>query len=115
MVVEPIRVGLIGAGDNTRVRHIPGFRAIDGVQLVAVCNRSAESGQRVADEFGIERVATDPRQIFDDDSIDAVCIGTWPYRHREYTLCALEAGKHVLCEARMAMDAGQSRDMLRSE
>ena len=112
MVAEPIRVGLIGAGANTRLRHIPGFRAIDGVQVVAVCNRSAESGRRVADEFGIERVAADPEQIFADDSIDAVCIGTWPYRHREYTLRALAAGKHVLCEARMAMDAGQAREML---
>lgn len=107
-----IRVGLIGAGSNTRLRHIPGFQAIDGVELAAVCNRSAESGQRVADEFAIGRVTTDPEEIFGDDSIDAVCIGTWPYRHREYTVRALEAGKHVLIEARMAMDGGEAREML---
>ena len=112
MAEETIRVGLIGAGANTRLRHIPGFQAIDGVRVVAVCNRSIESGRSVAEQFGIEWVATDPQQIFDDDSIDAVCIGTWPYRHREYTLRALEAGKHVICEARMAMDAGEAREML---
>jgi predicted dehydrogenase len=44
--------------------------------------------------------------------LDAVCIGTWPYRHREFTLAALAAGKHVLCEARMAMDATEAEDML---
>ena len=107
-----MRVGRIGAGSNTRLRHIPGFQAIDGVELAAVCNRSAESGRRVADEFDIGRVTTDPEEIFGDDSIDAVCIGTWPYRHREYTVRALEAGKHVLCEARMAMDGGEAREML---
>ncbi len=109
---DPLRIGLIGAGANTRLRHIPGFRAIDGVEVVAVCNRSEESGRRIADEFGIARVETDPAAIFAAGDVDAVCIGTWPYMHREYTVRALEAGKHVLCEARMAMDATEARTML---
>ncbi|MYB42888.1 MAG: Gfo/Idh/MocA family oxidoreductase [Chloroflexi bacterium] len=109
---DTLRIGFIGAGANTRSRHIPGFQAIEGVELAAVCNRSRESGQRVAEEFGIARVAEDPGALFDDPEIDAICIGTWPYRHREYSVRALEAGKHVLCEARMAMDAAEAREML---
>ncbi len=50
MTNETIRIGLVGAGANTRLRHIPGFQAIDGVELVSVANRSRESGQRIADE-----------------------------------------------------------------
>jgi predicted dehydrogenase len=107
-----LSVGIIGAGANTRLRHIPGLQAIDGVKVVAVCNRSEASGQRVAQEFGIPRVAVDPEALFADPTIDAICIGTWPYRHREYAVRALEAGKHVLCEARMAMDADEARAML---
>jgi predicted dehydrogenase len=109
---EELRIGVIGAGANTRLRHIPGFQAIDGVRVAAVCNRSPESGQRVADEFGILRIAVDPEALFGDPDLDAICIGTWPYRHREYAVRALEAGKHVLCEARMAMDAAEARAML---
>ena len=111
-MADTLRIGLIGAGANTRTRHIPGFQAIDGVEIVAVCNRSAESGHRVADQFGIGRVETDPDAILRDPAIDAVCIGTWPYRHREYVVRALEAGKHVLTEARMAMNAAEAREML---
>lgn len=107
-----LRIGVIGAGANTRLRHIPGFQAITRVQVVAVCNRTVASGERVADAFGIPRVADDPEELFQDPEIDAICIGTWPYRHREYTVRALEAGKHVLCEARMAMDASEAREML---
>lgn len=112
MPPQPLRVGAIGAGANTRARHIPGLQAIEGVEVVAVCNRTTESGQRVAAEFGIPRVETDPEALFADPSIDAICIGTWPYRHREYAVRALQAGKHVLCEARMAMDATEARAML---
>ncbi len=111
-MADPLRVAFIGAGGNTTLRHLPGLLAIEDVQAVAVCNRTAVSGQRVADEFGIARVESDPAAIFEANDVDAVCIGTWPYRHREYTVRALEAGKHVLCEARMAMNATEAREML---
>ena len=109
---QPIRVGLIGAGANTRLLHIPNFQVIDGVEVVAVCNRSMESGQRVADDFGIPRVVTDPDEIYGDESIDAICVGTWPYRHSEFTVRGLNAGKHVLCEARMSTGVAGARAML---
>jgi predicted dehydrogenase len=99
LVGEILRIGFIGAGRNPTLEHIPGLQAIDGVELVAVCNRSEASGQHVADEFGIMRVETDPRWIFEANDIDAVCMGTWPYRHREYAVNALEAG-HVLLASR---------------
>src|SRR5438046_10215456 len=98
---RPLRVGIVGAGANTRLRHIPGLQAIEEVEVVAVCNRSRESGQYVASEFGIPRVETDPQVLFDDQAIDAIVIGTWPYRHRDYSVRALEGGKHVLCGAGM--------------
>ena len=51
-----IRVGLIGAGGNVRNRHIPGFQKVDGLEIVAVANRSMESGRAVADQFDIPSV-----------------------------------------------------------
>ena len=109
---QPIRVGLIGAGANARAVHIPGFQRIPECQIAAVANRSMESSRRVTDEFNIPRAYADWRDLLDDDSIDAVCIGTWPYMHRTLTVAALESGKHVLCQARMANTAQEARDML---
>jgi predicted dehydrogenase len=110
--MERIRVGFVGAGANTRRHHLPKLKAQPGVELVAVANRTRESGERVAREFGIARVGADWREIVHARDVDAVCIGTWPYLHCEVTIAALEAGKHVLCEARMAMNAGEGRRML---
>ena len=112
MAADTIRVGIIGAGLNTRTRHIPGLKAQPGVEIVSVANRTIESGQRAAAEFGIAKVARDWTEIVADEEVDAVCIGTWPYMHAPITIAALDAGKHVLCEARMAMNAREAHAML---
>ncbi|PYM94300.1 MAG: hypothetical protein DME04_08490 [Candidatus Rokuibacteriota bacterium] len=112
MTNETIRVGFVGAGANSRRHHIPKLGAQPGVELTAVANRTKESGERVAAEFGVKRVYGDWRELVRASDIDAVCIGTWPNTHCEITRAALESGKHVLCEARMAVDAAEARRML---
>lgn len=112
MSESPLRIGIIGAGGNTRLRHIPGFQAIEGVEVVSVCNRSEASSQKVAKEFGIPGVATDWKAILDDPQVDAIMIGTWPNMHAELTIAALRAGKHVLTEARMARNLTEAELML---
>ena len=111
-MADTIRVGIVGAGANTRLRHIPGFQAIDGVEVVSVCNRSEASSRRAAEEFGIPGIHEHWTDLVEDPAVDAVCIGTWPYMHMTVTLACLEAGKHVLTEARMSMDAEEARTML---
>ncbi len=78
---------------------------------MSVANRTRESGERVAKEFGIARVEDSWERIVRDDEIDAVVIGTWPYVHGVMTIAALENGKHVLCEARMAPNSKIAREM----
>jgi len=107
-----VRIGLIGAGENVRDVMIPAFRRIPECQLVAVANTSLASSQRVATQFGIPKPYPHWKALLDDPGIDAVCIGTWPYMHHTLTLAALETGKHVLCQARMANNAREAREML---
>ncbi|MGB0334782.1 MAG: Gfo/Idh/MocA family protein [Opitutales bacterium] len=111
MNAQKLRIGFIGAGANTRKMHIPGFQKIENVDLTLVANRSLESAELVAKKDGVKRVARHWREVVDDPSIDAVCIGTWPYLHAEATIASLEKGKHVLCEARMAMDLEEAEAM----
>jgi predicted dehydrogenase len=111
---RPLRVGLIGAGANTRLRHIPGLRALPDVTLVAVCNRRPESTAAIAREFGIPRTYEHWEQVLADPEVDAVVIGTWPYLHCPITLAALSRGKHVLTEARLSMNAAEAHRMLKA-
>lgn len=112
MADEPIKIGLIGAGGNTTLRHIPGFNAIPGVELIGVANRSLESSRRICDEYGIPDAYEDWVELLDEGDTDAICIGTWPYMHRDLVVAALENDNHVLTEARMAMNAAEAKEML---
>jgi len=110
--MSTIRVGIVGLGANTRLRHVPGLRACRDVEIIGVCNRSEESTQQAATDLGIPKTFDRWQDLVTDDDVDAVVIGTWPYLHCEVTLAALAAGKHVLTEARMARNASEARRML---
>ena len=78
---------------------------------MAVCNRTKDSGERVAKEYGIPNVLTDWQAIIEMEELDAVMIGTWPYLHHPVSIAALDAGKHVFSQARMAMNFKEAKEM----
>jgi predicted dehydrogenase len=110
-MTDRLRIGFIGAGGIARSRHLPNLALINGVEVVAVCNRSQESGQRVAEQFGIPEVMDDWQAMVAREDLDAIFIGTWPDTHREMSIATLEAGKHCFCQARMAMNLEEARAM----
>ncbi len=108
---DTIRIGIVGLGGICRSRHVSGFRAVPGVEIVAVANRTLKSSQSVAQEFHIPHAAASWQDVVAREDVDLVLCGTWPYLHKAVTLAALEAGKHVFCQARMAMDASEAQVM----
>jgi predicted dehydrogenase len=105
-----IGIGIVGAG-FARTTQIPGFRNCEGARLVAIASRRREHAEQVAQEFGIEHVASDWKELVARDDVDLVSVVTPPATHMEITLAALERGKAVLCEKPMAMDAAEARRM----
>jgi predicted dehydrogenase len=82
------------------------------VELVSVATSSAASARRAATELGFRRSAATPEAVIRDPEVDAVVVATWPDLHAPLTIAALEAGKHVLTQARMAADAPSAARML---
>jgi predicted dehydrogenase len=108
-----LRVGIVGAGEIVRRRHLPALLRHPDVEIVAICNSSYES----ADKFCRENAPhATPMQnwaeLLGRADLDIVWIGTPPYMHSAVTVSALEAGKHVFCQARMAMDLAEAEEML---
>lgn len=109
--MDAIRIGFVGLGGICRQRHVPGFANIEGVAFAAVNNRSRASSEAAAREFHIPVVCDSWKELVARNDIDVVVIGTWPYMHHPVSIAALAAGKHVFCQARMAMNYAEAAEM----
>src|ERR1035437_513480 len=110
---QKLRVGIVGAGNIVRTRHLPARKKHPEVEIVAVSNSSYESAEKFCKEHIPQ--ATPMRNWVDLvalPDIDIIWIGTPPYLHSAVTVSALESGKHVFCQARMSMDRVEAEEML---
>jgi predicted dehydrogenase len=104
------KIGLIGVGFGAQV-YVPGLQS-EGWEITALCSRSREKAAKVAEAAGIRDVHTDPMELIRRNDLAAVAITTPPGAHRELSIAALKAGKHVLCEKPFALDAKEAAAML---
>lgn len=114
-MAKKLKIGLIGTGGIARGCHIPGYKSIpDDCEIVWACDINQELAQKTADEHEIPKVTADYHDVLADPEVDAVSITTPNKYHHQPTIDALKAGKHVLCEKPLAMNADECRDMCRA-
>jgi predicted dehydrogenase len=97
----PVKWGIISTADINR-RLIPGAQASDDVELLAVGSRDLGKAEAFARTWGIERAYGSYDELLADPDIEAVYIPLPNTMHCEWSIRALEAGKHVLCEKPMS-------------
>lgn len=109
---KKLKIGIIGSGGIAKGCHMPGYASIpDLCEIVAVCDANPETAREAAEKFGVSRHGTDLAAIINDPEIDAVSIATPNKYHHGPTIDCLKAGKHVLCEKPLAMNADEAREM----
>ena len=111
MTIPPLRAGVVGCGEIGRRGHIPGFQAA-GVQVAAVCDANLERARAVAAEHGVPDAYADFRELLARPDLDVVSVGLPNALHAPVTIAAFEAGKHVLCEKPIAVNAAQAESMI---
>jgi predicted dehydrogenase len=97
MTPAPLRVGLLSTANINRLL-LGGARAAEGVEVVAVASRERERAESYAAEHGLGRAHGSYDALLADDEVDAVYVPLPNSLHVEWSIRALEAGKHVLCE-----------------
>jgi predicted dehydrogenase len=112
-VTQPLRVGLVGVGWGALVQG-PAFRAVDGYELAAVCARRQERADEAARRLGVTDATSDWESFVRRDDLDVISVATPAELHRDMTLAALSAGKHVLCEKPLAATAADAEAMCRA-
>lgn len=110
-----IRVGIVGTGGISRAHH-RAYTAVGGFEIVAVCDIIGEKAQEAAEKWGVSKkhVFTSYDKMLEMDEIDSVSVCTYNQAHRQPTVAALNAGKHVFCEKPMAATLVDAIAMVRA-
>jgi myo-inositol 2-dehydrogenase/D-chiro-inositol 1-dehydrogenase len=95
--MDKVRVGIIGGGFVSEI-HAEAFQEVPEAELVAVCNVDKPALETFARKWKIPATATDYRKILDRKDVDVIVLGIPNYLHREVTVAAAKAGKHIITE-----------------
>jgi predicted dehydrogenase len=106
-----VRVGFIGSGFARRVQ-LPGLALVPGTKPVAISSGQRANAEAVARDFRLPLVFDDGIELARSPDVDLVIVSSTPDAHARYAIAALEAGKHVLCEKPMAIDAFEAAQMV---
>jgi predicted dehydrogenase len=111
-VSKDFNVGFIGAGGIART-HMHHLKKVAGVHLIAAADISEPSLKQAQDQHGVQRVYTDYKKMLQQEKdLHGISVCTPNGLHAANTIAALEAGKHVLVEKPMAMNAKEGQKML---
>jgi predicted dehydrogenase len=108
----PLRWAIVGCGDIARKRVGPALVEDANSEPVAMFSNTLARAQEFCDLFGAQRAYDRPDDLWADDEVDVVYLASPHFRHRDETVAAARAGKHVLCEKPMACDVGECREMI---
>lgn len=97
--MKPIVVGSVGYGYGGYL-HVNGYKHVTGIpiRLKTVCGRNPEKTEAFREKYGYEFAVNDYQQLLDDPEIDVIDLSVPPSLHIEYSIRALKAGKHIICE-----------------
>lgn len=110
--MEKLRLGVIGAGAFS-LCHLEGIAKVKNAELVAICDINLDNAKQKAEEYHIESVYSDYNELLAREDIDAVTLPLPDQVHKEITIAALRAGKHVLCEKPMSLDLDECKEMVK--
>ena len=108
---RPMRWGIATTG-SIAASMTEALAGLADAEVVAVGSRSQASADEFAERFGIAHAHGSYQALYDDPEVDIVYIASPHSHHRDMTIDALEAGKHVLCEKAFALNAAQAREMV---
>jgi predicted dehydrogenase len=100
-----LRVGVLGTGAIAQIVHLPLLVDLPGARVEGVCDIDHNKAAALAGRLGVPRIFADDRDMLESDDIDAVVICSPNHLHQRQVVAALEAGKHVLVERPLALDA----------
>lgn len=110
--MQKIRWGVLSTAKIGRTKLIPALQSSAHNEVLAICSRSVQSARATADELHIERAYGSYEALLADPDIDAIYNPLPNHMHVDWSIKALQAGKHVLCEKPLGLNAADAQRLL---
>lgn len=110
--MKKLKVGVVGCGLISKLRHIPSYKRIKNVELIAVCDLNEQLAKETSDEFKIPKYYTDTSKMFAEEDLDIVDICVPPQIHAPIAIDAMKSGSHVIMEKPMATKVSDCEEMI---
>jgi predicted dehydrogenase len=110
--MSEVRWGILSTATIARTKVIPGIQGAARCRVVAIASREAGHARDVATALGIPAAHGSYEALLADPNVDAVYIPLPNHLHAEWTIAAVRAGKHVLCEKPLALTSGDAERMV---
>ena len=109
--MRKVKLGVIGAGAFSKY-HLNGIQYAENCEAIAICDVDVKRAKAQAEKFHIEKVYQDYHELLACEEIEAVTLPLPDQLHKQITIDALRAGKHVLCEKPMALSLEECKEMI---
>ena len=110
--MKPVRWGIIGVGKHVTLRVLLPLIKAELVELYGIASRNPEKARQTSEKFGIPRYFPSYNDLLSDASIEAVFIPLPNHIHLEWIKKAADAGKHILCEKPLTLNAQEAREAI---
>jgi predicted dehydrogenase len=107
-----VNIGVIGAGGIANAAHLPSYKTCPNANVVAICDINETALHDTQAKFDIPHAFTDYHELLQMEDIDAISVCTPNYVHKDPAIAAMRAGKHVLCEKPLAMNAQEGEEIV---
>jgi xylose dehydrogenase (NAD/NADP) len=112
MSERKLKWGILGCASIAKRAVIPGLQQSELNEVAAIASRDGDKAKQTAEELNIPVAYSSYEQLLEDDSIDVIYIPLPNHLHREWTIRAAEAGKHILCEKPLALTEKEAAEMV---
>ena len=110
--MQQLRWGVLSTAKIGREKVIPALQRSAHNQVLAICSRDAQSARQIADELQIERAYGTYEELLADPDIDAIYNPLPNHLHVDWSIKALQAGKHVLCEKPLGLNTADAQRLV---
>src|SRR5690554_4237689 len=109
--MKKVKWGILSTANIAREKLIPALQLSSNSEVIAIASRQLNKAQEFAEEYNIQKALGSYEDLLYDDDVEVIYNPLPNHLHVKWTIKALEAGKHVLCEKPIAMNAQEAQKL----